>query len=77
MKSKQQDYLFKQFRVERGCLGYVVAEPETKLAAIVDLEAEMVELMLGFVYKHYLKLAYVIDSHTHADHGQENTHPGG
>ncbi len=52
MKSKQQDYLFKQFRVERGCLGYVVAEPETKLAAIVDPEAEMVKPMLGFVFKH-------------------------
>ena len=68
MKSEQQDYLFKQFRVERGCLGYVVADPETRLAAIVDPEAEMVEPMLGFVFEHSLRLAYVIDTHTHADH---------
>ncbi len=54
--------------MERGCLGYVVAEPETKLAAIVDPEAEMVEPMLGFVFEHSLRLAYVIDTHTHADH---------
>jgi len=68
MKSEQQDYLFEQFRVERGCLGYVVADPETRLAAIVGPEAEMVEPMLGFVFKHSLRLAYVIDTHTHADH---------
>ena len=68
MKSEQQDYLFEQFKVERGCLGYVVADPETKLAAIVDPEAEMVEPMLGFVFEHSLRLAYVIDTHTHADH---------
>ncbi len=68
MKSEQQDYLFEQFKVERGCLGYVVADPETRLAAIVDPEAEMVEPMLGFVFEHSLRLAYVIDTHTHADH---------
>ncbi|MDP8926915.1 MAG: MBL fold metallo-hydrolase [Actinomycetota bacterium] len=68
MKSEQQDYLFEQFRVERGCLGYIVADPETRLAAIVDSEAEMVEPMLGFVFEHSLRLAYVIDTHTHADH---------
>jgi glyoxylase-like metal-dependent hydrolase (beta-lactamase superfamily II) len=68
MKSEQQGYLFEQFRVERGCLGYVVADPETRLAVIVDPEAEMVEPMLGFVFEHSLRLAYVIDTHTHADH---------
>jgi glyoxylase-like metal-dependent hydrolase (beta-lactamase superfamily II) len=68
MKSEQQDYLFEQFKVERGCLGYIVADLETRLAAIVDPEAEMVEPMLGFVFEHSLRLAYVIDTHTHADH---------
>jgi glyoxylase-like metal-dependent hydrolase (beta-lactamase superfamily II) len=68
MKSEQQDYLFEQVKVERGCLGYIVADLETRLAAIVDPEAEMVEPMLGFVFEHSLRLAYVIDTHTHADH---------
>ena len=68
MKSEQQDYLFEQFKVERGCLGYIVADLETRLAAIVDPEAEMVEPMLGFVFEHSLRLAYVIDTHTYADH---------
>jgi glyoxylase-like metal-dependent hydrolase (beta-lactamase superfamily II) len=63
-----ENYLFEQFRVERGCLGYVVADQETRRAAIVDPEVEMVEPMLDFVFEHGLKPFYVIDTHTHADH---------
>jgi glyoxylase-like metal-dependent hydrolase (beta-lactamase superfamily II) len=61
-------YVFEQFRVERGCLGYVVADEETRRAAIVDPEVEMVEPMLDFVFEKGLKPFYVIDTHTHADH---------
>lgn len=61
-------YVFEQFRVERGCLGYVVADPETRRAAIVDPEVEMVESMLDFVFEHGLKPLYIVDTHTHADH---------
>jgi len=61
-------YVFAQFRVERGCLGYVVADEETRRAAIVDPEVEMVEPMLDFVFEHRLKPLYVVDTHTHADH---------
>ena len=52
----------------RGCLGYVVADPKTNLAAIVDPEVEMVEPMIDFVFEHSLRPAYIIDTHTHADH---------
>ncbi len=61
-------YIFEQFLVARGCLGYLVADPETKLAAIVDPEIEMVEPMLDFIFAHGLKPTYIIDTHTHADH---------
>jgi glyoxylase-like metal-dependent hydrolase (beta-lactamase superfamily II) len=61
-------YVFEQFRVERGCLGYVIADEKSRRAAIVDPEAEMVEPMLDFVFEHGLKPAYVVDTHTHADH---------
>ncbi len=61
-------YLFEQFRVERGCLGYVVAERECGVAAIVDPEAGMVESMLDYVFEHALRLRYIVDTHTHADH---------
>lgn len=62
------DYLFEQFRVERGCLGYLVADREAGRAALVDPEMEMVESMLDSVFGHGLKVVYVIDTHTHADH---------
>ena len=68
MKGIVQDYLFEQFRVERGCLGYVVADPDTRTAAIVDPEVEMVEPILDYVFEHGLKPVYVVDTHTHADH---------
>jgi glyoxylase-like metal-dependent hydrolase (beta-lactamase superfamily II) len=68
IRNERQDYIFEQFRVPRGCLGYVVADVETRLAAIVDPELEMVEPMIDFVFEHGLRPAYIIDSHTHADH---------
>jgi len=68
MKESDQDYLFEQFRVERGCLGYVVADPDARSAAIVDPETEMVEPILDYIFEHGLKPAYVVDTHTHADH---------
>jgi glyoxylase-like metal-dependent hydrolase (beta-lactamase superfamily II) len=66
MKESYKDYLFEQFRVDRGCLGYIVASARS--AAIVDPELEMVEPMLDFVFEHGLKPNYIVDSHTHADH---------
>ena len=61
-------YIFEQFRVPRGCLGYLIADPETRLAALVDPEVEMAEPMLDAVFEHGLRPAYIIDTHTHADH---------
>lgn len=68
LEDEPLDYLFEQFRVPRGCLGYIIADPETRLAAIVDPELEMVEPMIDFVFEHGLRPAYIIDTHTHADH---------
>jgi glyoxylase-like metal-dependent hydrolase (beta-lactamase superfamily II) len=62
----REEYLFEQFGVERGCLGYIVAS--ARRAAVFDPEAEMVEPMLDFVFEHGLKPAYIVDTHTHADH---------
>jgi glyoxylase-like metal-dependent hydrolase (beta-lactamase superfamily II) len=62
----REGYLFEQFRVDRGCLGYIVAS--ARQAAIIDPELEMVDPMLDFVFEHGLKPAYIVDTHTHADH---------
>lgn len=67
-EGRGREYLFAQFRVPRGCLGYAVADPETKLAALIDPEIEMVEPMLDYLFEHGLRPAYIIDTHTHADH---------
>lgn len=66
--ARSPGFLFEQFRVARGCLGYAVADPETRLAALVDPEVEMVEPMLDYLFEHGLRLRYVVDTHTHADH---------
>ena len=63
---EREDYLFEQFRVDRGCLGYIVAS--ARRAAIIDPELEMVDPMLDYVFEHGLKPAYIVDTHTHADH---------
>ena len=62
MQESDQDYLFEQFRIERGCLGYIVASARS--AAIIDPELEMVEPMLDCIFEHGPKPAYVIDTHT-------------
>lgn len=67
-RATKSDFVFEQFRVSRGCLGYVIADSETSLAAFVDPEIEMVEPMMDFVFEHGLRPAYIIDTHTHADH---------
>lgn len=67
-EDERRDYLFEQFRVPRGCLGYAIADLETRLAALVDPELEMVEPMIDYVFAQGLRPAYIIDTHTHADH---------
>ncbi|MGB3682001.1 MAG: MBL fold metallo-hydrolase [Rubrobacteraceae bacterium] len=67
-RSSKESYLFEQFRVPRGCLGYIVGDPVTKLAALIDPEEEMVGPMLDYVFGHGLRPAYIVDTHTHADH---------
>lgn len=65
---KNGDCIFEQFRVPRGCLGYLIADPETRLAALIDPELEMAEPMLDAIFEHGLRPAYIVDTHTHADH---------
>lgn len=65
---RQTEFIFEQFQVPRGCFGYLIGEPQSKLAAVVDPEEEMVEPMMDAIFRHGLRPAYVIDTHTHADH---------
>ncbi|MCC7508495.1 MAG: MBL fold metallo-hydrolase [Planctomycetes bacterium] len=51
-----------------GCLGYVVADPDTRQALIIDPRNDQVDEYQDLLKKEGLKLALVIDTHTHADH---------
>ncbi len=55
--------------LNRGkCKSYLVACEETRMAALVDPVKERLERYLAILAYEGLKLATVIDTHTHADH---------
>jgi glyoxylase-like metal-dependent hydrolase (beta-lactamase superfamily II)/rhodanese-related sulfurtransferase len=51
-----------------ACRSYVVSCPRSKEALLVDPLAEDVERTLARLEKDGLKLRFVVDTHTHADH---------
>jgi glyoxylase-like metal-dependent hydrolase (beta-lactamase superfamily II)/rhodanese-related sulfurtransferase len=51
-----------------GCCSYVIACGETCAGVIVDPEISQIDRMLGLVGKLGIRVHYVIDTHTHADH---------
>lgn len=58
--------IFHQFRHD-GCLSYLVGDEETEECAVID-PARDVGPYLEAVAERGLKLVYVIDTHSHADH---------
>ena len=66
-KSTADTVLVHQFRAE-NCLSYLVADPETREAALVDPRADRVLDYLGELEERRLRLRLVIETHTHADH---------
>jgi len=51
-----------------GCLSYLVGCPETCSAVLVDPELSQVDRYLALAAKSGLRIRYVVDTHTHADH---------
>ena len=51
-----------------GCQSYLVGCPDTLAAAVVDPEASQVDRYKALAAQHGLRIRYVIDTHTHADH---------
>lgn len=58
---------FQQLRAG-GCLSYVIGCERTCAAAVVDPESSLIDRYHSVVAKHGLRLHYLIDTHTHADH---------
>ena len=51
-----------------GCQSYLVGCPESRAAVLIDPEVRQIDRYLGLAAKEGLRIRYVIDSHTHADH---------
>ncbi|MGH7284035.1 MAG: MBL fold metallo-hydrolase [Polyangiaceae bacterium] len=59
--------IFEQVRAG-GCLSYFVACEETCAAAVVDPEQGKIDHYTGLAAQKGVRIRYVIDTHTHADH---------
>ena len=59
--------LFEEIRAG-GCCSYLVGCPETCSGVVVDPELSQIDRLLGVVAKAGIRLHYLIDTHTHADH---------
>jgi sulfur dioxygenase len=61
--------LFRQlFDPESSTFTYLIADPETRQAALIDPVREQIERDLSLLRELDLKLVYVLDTHVHADH---------
>jgi glyoxylase-like metal-dependent hydrolase (beta-lactamase superfamily II) len=51
-----------------GCQSYVIGDADTCAAVVVDPEASQVDRYLALAARHGLRIRYLVDTHTHADH---------
>lgn len=51
-----------------GCQSYLLGCPETHAAAVIDPAGDRIDHYLGLAAQHGLRIRYLIDTHTHADH---------
>lgn len=51
-----------------GCQSYLVGCPETCAAAVIDPEVRQITRYQALAAQHHLRIRYIIDTHTHADH---------
>jgi sulfur dioxygenase len=51
-----------------NCLTYLIADPDTREAALVDPRADRVPEYVRELERRGLRLRLVVETHTHADH---------
>lgn len=51
-----------------GCRSYLVGCPDACIGALIDPEAGRLDRYHALAERHGLRIAYIIDTHTHADH---------
>jgi glyoxylase-like metal-dependent hydrolase (beta-lactamase superfamily II)/rhodanese-related sulfurtransferase len=59
--------IFEQIR-SGGCLSYLIGCPDTRAALVVDPELDHGDHYLALAADKGLRLRYLLDTHTHADH---------
>jgi glyoxylase-like metal-dependent hydrolase (beta-lactamase superfamily II)/rhodanese-related sulfurtransferase len=59
--------IFEEIRTG-GCCSYIVACGETCAGVVVDPELSQIDRTLGLIAKTGIRVHYVVDTHTHADH---------
>jgi glyoxylase-like metal-dependent hydrolase (beta-lactamase superfamily II)/rhodanese-related sulfurtransferase len=59
--------IFEQI-VTGGCQSYLIGCPDTCQAALIDPEVRQIDRYLGLAGQLGVRIHYVIDTHTHADH---------
>ena len=60
--------IFHQIATERGCQSYFLACEKTCMAVVIDPEDSQLERYLGLAAQDGVRIHYVLDTHTHADH---------
>lgn len=61
-------YEFESLQPDAGCRSYLIVDPQTRQAAIVDPIRERVDDYLDLLAAKRYQLVYTIETHTHADH---------
>jgi len=51
-----------------GCQSYLIGCPETRVAAVIDPEQRQIDCYRGLAAREGVRIRYVIETHTHADH---------
>ena len=51
-----------------GCQSYLIGCPDTCAAALIDPESSQVDRYLALAARDGLRIHYLLDTHTHADH---------
>lgn len=51
-----------------GCQSYLIGCPETRAAALIDPEVRQIDRYAALANHHGVRIKYVVDTHTHADH---------
>lgn len=60
--------MFFQQIVDGGCLSYLVGCPESCAAIVIDPALVHADRYIGILQREGLRLRYIIETHTHADH---------